>query len=84
MADSTTNIEAEYQRRIREMSPAERVARGVAMFEMTRQSIARRIVARLGELSADELKWRVAMELYGHENETLRRLIQEQIDRVSD
>ncbi len=81
MPQSTTNVEAEYQRRIDAMTPAERVARGAAMFQMTRDAIARRIVAELGPLPDEVLKWHVAMQLYG-DSEDLRPIIQEQIDRA--
>lgn len=84
MSNSTTDVQAEYQRRIDAMTPAERVARGVAMFEMTRQAIARELLKERGPMSDAEVRWRVAMKLYGDENETIRRLIQEQIDRVSN
>ena len=83
MSTPALDIEEEYQRRIRSMTPAERVARGAAMFAMVRESIARRLVAEHGDLTDVELKWRVALELYGDENESLRNLIQKQIDSVS-
>lgn len=82
MTQSTTNVTAEYDRRINAMTPAERVARGAVMFAMLRNSIARRLVAQRGTMSDDEIKWRVAMELYGS-SDSLRPIIQEQIERVS-
>jgi len=82
MSELQTNIEHEYQRRLDGMTPADRVARGAAMFELARKTIARRLTAELGPMSEEETKWRVAMELYG-DSETPRRIIQEQIDRVS-
>lgn len=75
------NIEQEYQRLIDAMTPAERVARGAAMFEMARHAIGERLVKERGSMPDEERKWRVAMEQYGT-NDVMRGIIQEQLDRV--
>lgn len=60
-----TDVPAEYIRRIETLTPCERVARATAMFAWARGLIARQIVAEFGTLSAEELKWRVALRQYG-------------------
>jgi hypothetical protein len=46
------------------LSPKERVARSMAMLNWTRDMLARRVVAELGPLSQERLKWEVALRLY--------------------
>ena len=82
MINGNTTIEAEYNNRIAAMTPAERVARSAAMFQWTRDQIARRLERELGEMDAELLKWRVALELYGHEP-TVRALIERRLQDVS-
>ena len=82
MNDGNTTIEAEYKKRIAAMTPAQRVARSAAMFQWTREQIARRLERKLGTVDAESLKWRVALELYGHES-TVRTLIEGKLRDVS-
>jgi hypothetical protein len=79
---TTLPIERLYQDRIAAMTPAERVARSAALFDWTRQQIARQITAEVGELPSERLKWLVAMRLYGHEP-GVRVLIEKELSRFS-
>lgn len=74
-------IEAAYQAAVDGMSPSQKIARMVEMNAWARWNIARRIIQQQGPLSPTELKWRVALWLYGDEP-VRRRLIEEQLARV--
>lgn len=78
----TTEIDLEYQRRLREMSPAEKFSRCAAMFAWTRQQMARRIRDIEPDLSDEDVKWRVALQLYKSEPGVVN-LIQEHLAHVS-
>lgn len=75
-------IEVEYQRRIAAMSFKERIARSAAMLAWTRQQIAARIRKQQPNLSDEQLKWQVAMQLYESEPEIVA-LIERQLADVS-
>lgn len=77
-----SEIDIEYERRWKAMSPAEKVARSAAMFAWTRQQIATRIRKASPSLSDEEVKWHVALQLYERDSEVVR-LIQEQLNDVS-
>ncbi len=77
----TSEIELEYERRWRAMSPAEKLSRSAAMFAWTRQQMARRIRSAQPSLSDEEVKWHVALKLYEREPEVVK-LIQEQLSIV--
>lgn len=77
-----SDIEAEYQKRIDAMTPAERVALSAAMFQWTREQLARQIVAELGPMDASILKWHVALRLYGDEP-IVREMIERELARIS-
>ncbi len=79
-ADST--IELAYQQRIAALTPMDRVARSAAMFQWTREQIARQIVVERGPTDADTLKWLVALRLYGNEP-AIRELIERKLGHVS-
>ena len=79
----SANIEAQYQEAIAALSPAERVARSAALFAWTRDQLARQIVAEQGAMDSEQLKWEVAMRLYGNEP-TVRRLIQRKLDEICE
>lgn len=64
------------------MTPAERVARSAAMFQWTREQLARQIVAQRGDCDAETLKWEVALRLYG-DQATMRDLIKQKLADVS-
>lgn len=78
----SSEIEQEYERRWKAMSPAEKVSRSAAMFAWTRQQMARRIRSAQPSLSDEEVKWHVALKLYEREPEVVK-LIQEQLSNVS-
>jgi hypothetical protein len=75
-------VELAYQHRTDSMSPAERVARSAAMFQWTRDQLARQISAEQGLMPAEVLKWRVALRLYGKEPE-IRDMIEKKLADVS-
>lgn len=76
------DIEKEYQRRIRVMSPKEKMARSVAITAWSRQTMARKIRAEVGpDISDERIKWLVAMQVYGS-NPDARILVQRMLDRV--
>jgi len=77
-----SEIELEYERRWKAMSPAEKVARSAAMFAWTRQQMAIRIRNTQPSLSDEEVRWHVALQLYERDPEVVR-LIQEQLAHVS-
>ena len=64
------------------MTPAERVARSAAMFQWTRDQLARQVISEHGEISDELLKWHVALRLYGNEP-TVRKLIERKLADVS-
>jgi hypothetical protein len=77
-----SEIELEYERRWKAMSPAEKVARSAAMFAWTRQQMAIRIRNTQPSLSDEEVRWHVALQLYERDSDVVR-LIQEQLANVS-
>ena len=74
-------IELKYQERIDAMTPKERVARAASLFQWTRETIARQIIAKSGPMDSEQLKWRVAMRQYGGDK-TTREMIQKVLDNV--
>lgn len=74
-------IEERYQAAIDGLSPRERVARGMAMFDWARAWIGRQIVAERGPLPTERLRWEVALRLYGDEPGP-RRLIERVLARM--
>ena len=77
-----SEIEIEYERRWKAMSPAEKVARSAAMFAWTRQQMAIRIRNTQPSLSDEEVRLHVALQLYERDPEVVR-LIREQLAHVS-
>ena len=77
-----SEIEIEYERRWKAMSPAEKVARSSAMLAWTRQQMAIRIRNTQPSLSDEEVRLHVALQLYERDPEVVR-LIQEQLAHVS-
>jgi hypothetical protein len=75
-------IEQEYQARMDALSGRERIARSLALLAWSRQMIARRIIAESGEISAERLKWEVALRLYGSDP-TVCRMIESELTDVS-
>ena len=79
---TVTEVELEYERRWKAMSPAERISRSAAMLAWTRQQIARRIRSDAPNLSDEQVKWHVALKLYEREPEVVK-LIRDQLSNVS-
>jgi len=79
---TVSEVELEYERRLKAMSPAEKMARSAAMFAWTREQMARSIRIEQPNLSDEDVKWHVALKLYEREPEVVR-LIREQLSRVS-
>ena len=77
-----SEIELEYERRWQAMSPVEKVARSAAMLAWTRQQMGIRIRSTQPNLSDEEVKWHVALQLYERDTDVVR-LIQEQLANVS-
>ena len=82
MTVTASEIDLEYERRWKAMSPAEKVSRSAAMFAWTRQQMARRLRNAAPSLSDEEVKWHVAMKLYEREPEVVK-LIKEYLASVS-
>ena len=76
------NIELEYRARIDAMSVVERIRRAEALFNWSRDYLARSIVADRGPMSDDDLKWEVALRQYGAHPAT-KALIEELRNRAS-
>jgi hypothetical protein len=76
------DVQRAYQQQMDALSPSERVARSVAMFNWSREILARQILAEMGPISHERLKWEVALRMYGAERE-VREWIERQLDRVS-
>ena len=83
MTSTPSTVEQAYQDQIKAMTPAERVARSAAMFQWTREQLARQIVAESGPMPPERLKWLVALKLYGGEPE-VRAMIERKLADVSD
>jgi hypothetical protein len=80
-SETASAIETKYQERIDAMTPKERVARAAALFQWTRETIARQIIAKSGPMDSEQLKWLVAMRQYGADK-TTREMIQKVLDNV--
>ncbi|MEM6329823.1 MAG: hypothetical protein AAF790_06195 [Planctomycetota bacterium] len=74
-------IEAEYQRRIDAMTPAERVRRSAEMAAWARAAISRQILAEQGPRSPQRLRWQVAQRVYSTD-EKAKAVIQRELDGV--
>lgn len=61
----STIVEQHYQSRMASLSPKERVARCAAMLQWTRELLGRQVIAELGAMSDERLKWEVAKRMYG-------------------
>ena len=71
-----STVQAEYLARVAAMSIAERVLRADAMFRWARDYVARQIDDGPAPVSKAELKWEVAIRLYGADP-AVRKLIEE-------
>ena len=79
--EAANSVELKYQERINALTPKERVARATSIFQWTREAIARQIVADLGPISSEQLKWLVALRQYGTETAT-GKMIQKVLENV--
>ena len=75
-------IEERYRSDVDRLSPREKIARGLAMFDWARGWIGRQIVAERGPMAAERLRWEVALRLYRSELGP-RRLIERVLDGMS-
>ena len=80
---NVSEIQRVYQTHMDALRPRDRVARSVAIFHGSRELIACQILAASGPMSMERLKWEVAMRMYGA-NSKARKMIQRQLDRVSN
>lgn len=76
-------VDDEYQKRIAAMTPAERMERAASLLMWARENTARRIIEEKGKMSAERLRWEVALRHYGHEP-IMRRLIEKAMAGVPD
>lgn len=76
------NVERQYTSRMDALSPQERMARCAAMLKWTRDLLARQIIAELGAISDERLKWEVAKRMYGSEP-AARAIIDQRLEDVS-
>ena len=81
--DVANTIDLEYWKRVDAMTIAERVQRAGDFLAWARGFIARQILEERGPLSAERLKWEVALRQYGADP-IARALIEGIRDRVSD
>lgn len=58
-------IEQQYQSRMDSLAANERIARCAAMLQWTRELLGRQVIADVGPISEERLKWEVAMRMYG-------------------
>lgn len=72
MLECSPSVEATYQAAMDRLTPAERIARGMAMLDWTRRWIGRQIVAEHGPLPAERLQLEIARRLYHGEPATCR------------
>jgi hypothetical protein len=72
MTDGPSAIDEAYAVAIDRLTPAEKIARSMAMLDWSRRWIGRQIIAERGPLSAHRLRWEVALRLYGSEPATCR------------
>jgi len=61
----TPSLQQQIDSRIDALTPHQRIERAQAMFQWTRELLGRQIVAEMGAMSAERLKWEVARRQYG-------------------
>jgi hypothetical protein len=76
------SIEELYQSRMQSLTPVERIERCAAMFQWTREMLARQIIKEMGPLPSERLKWEVALRQYGADPKA-RALIERMLANVS-
>ncbi|MFO0820782.1 MAG: hypothetical protein U1A77_22730 [Pirellulales bacterium] len=75
-------VQQAYYSQIDSLTPSERMARCVAMLHWTRELLGRQLLAELGPLPAQRLKWEVAKRMYGSDPVALA-LIERKLADVS-
>lgn len=76
-----TDVEAAYRAAVDAMTPAQRIERMLHLNQWAYWNAQRCVIAELGPLPPEELKWQVALRYYGDEPEC-RQLIEEQLRRI--
>ena len=76
------SVEQAYNERVRSMSTPERMRRLSSLMKWSRDFIARSIVTEYPEISETDLKWEVAIRLYGSDPK-FRELVRECRHRAS-
>ena len=74
--------EQKYADRVSRMSPAEKIERAEALRRWSRELIVRSIRSQRPEISEAELRWELALRLYGSDPR-FRAWAEERRDRVS-
>ena len=74
-------VEQQYNSRMDALSPQERIARCADMLKWTRDLLARQVVAELGAISDERLKWEVAKRMYGSDP-TAKAIIDQRLKDV--
>jgi len=78
--DDNWTVEDEYRSRMNALEPYERVERMVGMFNWTREMIGRQVIAELGQMSHERLRWEVALRMYASEPEVCEMIKQKLAD----
>jgi hypothetical protein len=68
-------VESKYQESMSSLTPLQRVARAVGMFQWSRDIIARQIIADLGPINSERLKWMIALRQYGTDKTTKEMIL---------
>ncbi|GEM_PF-338502 len=72
MLDFPSSIEVTYRAAMDRLTPAEKVARGMAMLDWSRRWLGRQIVAEEGPMPVERLRLEIARRLYRSEPATCR------------
>ena len=78
-------VDAEYHRLIAKMTPSEKMGRASALWAWSQEAIGRRLLQELGPMSADRLKWEIALHRYGRDKQLgplIRRILTDVHGRV--
>lgn len=78
-----SEVESLYRNAVDSMTPCEKVARSVGLFNWSREIIGRQIQKANPELSAARLKLLVALQIYGGDDK-MRTLIEGLLANVPD
>jgi len=78
-----SDVDYLYQNAVDSMTPCEKIARSVGMFNWSREFIGRQIQEANPESSPERLKLLVALQIYGGDN-SVRALIEGLLANVPD